>query len=134
MQFETIGFEPKPVQKPGPPLWSGAWSAAGLERAARRCHGWYGAVYNADGVRQVKELIEPFLKKYDRDPATFHYALIHAAGEDILPTAEEIRDYEAEGVERLILSPFTHPNESFETNAMAKLEACAKGLGSALQG
>jgi len=134
MQFETIGFEPKPVQKPGPPLWSGAWSAAGLERAARRCHGWYGAVYNADGVRQVKELIEPFLKKYDRDPATFHYALIHAAGEDILPTAEEIRDYEAEGVERLILSPFTHPNESFEMNAMAKLEACAKGLGSALQG
>lgn len=134
MQFQTIGFEPKPVQKPGPPLWMGSHSEAGLERAARRAYGWYGAVYNADGVRKVKAMIAPYLKKYDRDPASFHYNLIHAAGEDILPTAAEIRDYEAEGVERLILSPFKHPNEATDSQAMAKLEACAKGLKGFLQG
>jgi len=128
MQFETIGFEPKPVQKPGPPLWCGSHSEAGLDRAARRAYGWYGAVYNADGVRRVKEMIAPYLKKYDRDPKTFHYSLIHASGQDILPTEDEIRDYEREGVERLILSPFKHANETAETDSMAKLEACAKGI------
>jgi len=133
MQFETIGFEPKPVQKPGPPLWTGSRTDLGLERAARRAHGWYGAVYNADGVREVKAMVAPYLTKYDRDPASFHYSLIHASGEAILPTEAEIREYEAEGVERLILSPFKRLNTP-ETEVMAKLERCAEGLRAFLRG
>ncbi len=125
--FETIGFEPKPVQKGGPPLWSGARSEPGLARAARRCVGWYGAVYGVDEVRQIKALLAPYFRKYGRDPASFRYALIHAAGEAILPTDAEIKAYDAEGVECLILSPFK-PANTQQSGSMQKLEACAAGL------
>jgi probable F420-dependent oxidoreductase len=38
--FEDIVFEPKPVQKPHPPLWIGGSSMAALRRAARVGDGW----------------------------------------------------------------------------------------------
>jgi probable F420-dependent oxidoreductase len=131
--FETIGFEPKPVQVGGPPLWSGARSEKGLERAVRRCVGWYGAVYGAEDVRSIKAMLAPYFLQYDRDPSTFRYMLIHAAGESIIPTDAEIAAYAAEGVEGLILSPFK-PANTRQSASMEKLEACAAGLKGHLPG
>lgn len=39
--FTDIAFEPKPVQKPHPPIWVGGESPAALRRAARLGDGWY---------------------------------------------------------------------------------------------
>jgi|SRR5581483_4325857 len=41
IRFHDISFEPKPVQKPHPPLWIGGESAPALRRAARLGDGWY---------------------------------------------------------------------------------------------
>jgi probable F420-dependent oxidoreductase len=41
VQFSDITFEPKPVQKPHPPLWIGGESGPALRRAARLGDGWY---------------------------------------------------------------------------------------------
>jgi probable F420-dependent oxidoreductase len=38
--FENIVFEPKPIQRPHPPLWVGGNSRAALRRAARHGQGW----------------------------------------------------------------------------------------------
>jgi probable F420-dependent oxidoreductase len=38
--FDNIGFEPKSVQKPHPPIWIGGDSDAALRRAARFGDGW----------------------------------------------------------------------------------------------
>ena len=41
VKFADISFDPKPVQKPHPPLWVGGESPPALRRAARLGDGWY---------------------------------------------------------------------------------------------
>ena len=71
-QFENIAMEPKPVQRPHPPLWFGARDAIALKRAVRHGDGWMGAgsSSSADFVKQAGE-IRRFLEEAKRDPATF---------------------------------------------------------------
>jgi probable F420-dependent oxidoreductase len=71
-QFENVPMEPKPVQKPYPPLWFGAREAVALKRAVRHGNGWMGAGISssADFVQQVG-LVRRFLDEAQRDPATF---------------------------------------------------------------
>ena len=71
-QFENVPMEPKPVQKPHPPLWFGARTAVALRRAARYGDGWMGAgsSSSADFVQHVG-LLRQALEEAGRDPATF---------------------------------------------------------------
>jgi probable F420-dependent oxidoreductase len=39
-RFGEVAFEPKPVQRPHPPLWFGGRSLVAMQRAARRGDGW----------------------------------------------------------------------------------------------
>jgi probable F420-dependent oxidoreductase len=41
-RFSKIGFAPKPVQKPHPPIWVGGNSPAALRRAVAMGDGWHG--------------------------------------------------------------------------------------------
>jgi probable F420-dependent oxidoreductase len=41
VRFSNIGFEPKPVQKPHPPIWVGGESGPALRRTARIGDAWY---------------------------------------------------------------------------------------------
>ena len=71
-QLEGAAMEPKPYQKPGPPVWFGAAQPAALRRAGRLGDGFFGAGSSttgqfADQVRVVREE----LARQDRDPADF---------------------------------------------------------------
>ncbi|MFQ5693581.1 MAG: LLM class flavin-dependent oxidoreductase [Nitrospinota bacterium] len=39
--FEGLTVHPRPVQRPHPPLWVGAWAEAGIRRAARLADAWF---------------------------------------------------------------------------------------------
>jgi alkanesulfonate monooxygenase SsuD/methylene tetrahydromethanopterin reductase-like flavin-dependent oxidoreductase (luciferase family) len=41
VKFDDVLFEPKPVQKPYPPIWVGGESGPALRRAARLGDAWY---------------------------------------------------------------------------------------------
>src|SRR5712692_9873204 len=43
-EFEAVSIDPKPVQKPGPPIWIGGRSDAALARAGRQGDGWISYV------------------------------------------------------------------------------------------
>ena len=124
MDFEAIGFEPKPVQRPGPPLYLCAYTAVGFERAARRATGWYGDINSPAKLREVIAEFTPILEKHGRDPASFKYKLIHAAGVDDLPSREELADYADAGADCIVVSPF----ELEERAAAEKLERVAEAF------
>jgi probable F420-dependent oxidoreductase len=82
-QFENIMFEPKPVQKPHPPIWIGGESPLAMKRAVRLGDGWYPANNNPQfrldtaarlGVA-VKEL-RRICEAAGRDPASLDVAYI----------------------------------------------------------
>jgi len=74
-QLEQAAMEPKPFQKPWPPIWFGASHPAALRRAARLGDGFFGAGSSttaqfADQVRVVRDA----LAELGRDAARFPIA------------------------------------------------------------
>jgi len=71
-QLEGTRMEPKPVQKPHPPIWFGARQPQALRRAVRHADGWMGAGSSSteqfvSGFGQV----QMYLEESGRDPSTF---------------------------------------------------------------
>ena len=68
------GFNPKPVQKPHPPIWVGGWSQAAIRRAVRMGDCWYPS--NIDPVSYVEKLgaLRQFCQEQGRDPSSLKLA------------------------------------------------------------
>jgi probable F420-dependent oxidoreductase len=95
-RFENVAMEPKPAQKPHPPLWFGAREAVALKRAVRLGNGWMGAgsSSSADFVMQAEQL-RRFLDEAKRDPKDFTVSKrVYIAVDDNRPRAERrLRDW-----------------------------------------
>ena len=57
-KFSNILFEPKPVQKPYPPIWIGGNSKKAIERAVRFGNGWHAVRLTPEEVRESSEYIK----------------------------------------------------------------------------
>jgi probable F420-dependent oxidoreductase len=58
-RFEGVSIDPKPVQRPGPPIWIGGRSDAALLRAGRQGDGWVSYVVTPERYGQsVKKIRE----------------------------------------------------------------------------
>jgi alkanesulfonate monooxygenase SsuD/methylene tetrahydromethanopterin reductase-like flavin-dependent oxidoreductase (luciferase family) len=69
-----INLEPKPLQRPAPPIWIGSWgSDAGLRRVARLGDGWLASAYNTmpDQFSITWAKLREQLKAFGKDPAVF---------------------------------------------------------------
>jgi len=82
VRFKDVRFEPKPLQKPHPPLWIGGESGPAIDRAARLGDGWYPVGMNPQRPLDTAERFAAALVdlraaagKYKRDPATIGLAL-----------------------------------------------------------
>jgi probable F420-dependent oxidoreductase len=70
--FDGIQIEPKPVQRPCPPIWFGAAGPKMLRRTAQLADGWVGAgSSSADEVAAQVRILESALSEEGRDPRTF---------------------------------------------------------------
>ncbi len=74
-KLENAAMEPKPVQKPHPPVWFGARQPPALRRAVELGNGWIGAGSSSTGEfkEQVAQL-RAYLAEARRDPSTFPIA------------------------------------------------------------
>ncbi len=74
-----IELEPKPLQRPTPPIWIGSWgSDAGLRRVARFADGWLASAYNTtpDQFKVGLGKLRDNLKTMGKDPDSFPNALV----------------------------------------------------------
>ena len=71
-KLQGASMEPKPVQKPHPPVWFGGSAPAGMRRAVRHGDGFMGAgsQTTAQFAEQV-EVVRDELREQARDPDTF---------------------------------------------------------------
>jgi probable F420-dependent oxidoreductase len=71
-QVHGASMEPKPVQKPYPPVWFGGSVAAGIRRAVRNGDGFMGAgSQTTTRFAEQVEMVRAELSSQRRDPATF---------------------------------------------------------------
>jgi probable F420-dependent oxidoreductase len=62
-------IQPKPVQKPYPPVYLGAYAPEAMKRAARLADGWMPVGMNVDQVRETIGQIRNMAKDAGRNPA-----------------------------------------------------------------
>jgi probable F420-dependent oxidoreductase len=107
--FDGVVFEPKPLQRPRPPILVGGESRAALRRAARLGDGWIGMSHDFDsGARQIATL-RGLLAEEGRDASGFQFCL----GGPVDSVADVDR-WEALGVTRLIVSPWARSKEAVD--------------------
>src|SRR6266404_5855728 len=68
-EFEGVSIDPKPVQKPSPPIWVGGRSDAALSRAGRQGDGWVSYVVQPDryvqSLAKIREAAEQAGRRLD---------------------------------------------------------------------
>ena len=71
-QLDGIKMEPKPVQKPHPPIWLGARHSNALKRTVRHADGWMGAgSSDTESFVTAVGQVRMYLEESGREPASF---------------------------------------------------------------
>jgi alkanesulfonate monooxygenase SsuD/methylene tetrahydromethanopterin reductase-like flavin-dependent oxidoreductase (luciferase family) len=123
-----VVLEPRPAQRPGPPIWVASWgSPAGLRRVARLGDGWLASAYNTtpEHFRKVLDLLAEERRRAGKAPASFPSA--------IATTWLYITDDKGEAERALgeVLAPMLHrPVEALRSAPLpiGPAEVCAERL------
>jgi len=108
--FGAVAFEPKPAQKPWPPILVGGESPAALRRAARSADGWIGMSHTFETAATQIAAIRELLAEHRRDDDDFQICL----GGPVRGT-DDVARWEELGVTRLIVGPWRRSPEAVES-------------------
>lgn len=107
--FEPVRFEPKPVQRPHPPILAGGESDAALDRAVASCEGWIGVNHTPESAAERVAELRVRLEGAGRDPGAFEFV----AGGSIAGPADA-EAYARAGLTRVIVSPWRRSREAVD--------------------
>lgn len=107
--FGPVRFEPKPLQKPHPPIIVAGDSRAALRRAVRLGDGWCGLGHTPDTAAPQVAALRDLLAASGRDPASFE--IMVSFGSTSL-TRDDVQAYGAAGVHRIIVLPWMQGGEA----------------------
>jgi len=99
--FEGVVFEPKPVQRPSPPVIVGGESMAALRRAARCGDGWIGMGHTFESAASLVARLGQELEANGRNLDGFQVCLGGA-----VESVADVERWASIGVTRLIVSPW----------------------------
>ncbi len=75
-QVENLSLQPKPVQRPHPPIWMGGRALAAVQRAAKYADGWFPNVNTVDGLKERLKRIRQLANEYKRDISHFKVGIV----------------------------------------------------------
>lgn len=107
--FADVVFEPKPVQKPWPPILVGGESKAALRRAARLGDGWIGMGHTLESAAPQIAFLREQLVERGRDDTVFQIVLGGSVRD-----SDDVARWESLGVTRLITSPWSRSPDCIE--------------------
>ncbi len=123
-RFAKIGFNPKPVQKPHPPLIFGGESEAALKRAVELGDGWYGTQFSPQRLQPITQRLQQLCVERGKDFAKFEITTGIEAGVPL--TLETVQRFADLGVQRLmVLAPGFVPRSKFDTDLFPRMERIA---------
>ena len=133
-------INPKPVQKPHPPIYMAAYTPGAMQRTAKEANGWFPVGVPISAIGQMFDGIKQMAKEAGRDPAKLEL-LVRANPEfsnkpiekdrpDFIGTAEQIAgDITAVrklGAAEIIFDVHFSPDVKDGAAMLAKLEQLAK--------
>jgi probable F420-dependent oxidoreductase len=98
--FGPVSFEPKPFQRPHPPIHVGGESAAAIRRAVRAGDGWIGKRHTPESARPVVTAVKDAVTASGRDRPLEITMASAAKGES------NVASWQALGIDRLIVTPW----------------------------
>ncbi len=104
VRFPAVRCDPKPVQKPYPPILLGAHGPKALERVARTYDGWMPLVQSLEQFKGDVIQIRKLAADHGRDPNSIHITAI-VDPDARIPTADDLKRYRDAGASRVI--PFS---------------------------
>lgn len=110
VRFGPLRFEPKPAQRPHPPILVGGESRAALKRAAELGDGWYGVGHTPDTAARQIDALRELLAACGREGARFDFTLSHK-GE---LSRDDVARYAEIGVSRVVSLPWRRAREAEE--------------------
>jgi len=125
-KFSGVDAQPRPVQKPHPPIVFGGHTPAAFRRATAIASGWYGFSMDVDAAAKAIEGLRTAASKVER-PASLGRLEVSVTPPAGLPDADTVKRYADLGVDRLILLPsaFTRDDLLGYVNDGAALLAAA---------
>ncbi len=100
VSFEGVDAQPRPVQRPHPPVVIGGMSKGALARAVARGNGWYGFALDVDATARCVEGLREAAKRIERpaELGPLEISVTPAVGLD----RDTLKRFEDLGVQRLI--------------------------------
>ena len=122
--FPPLGFSPKPVQKPHPPIIFGGESRPGLRRAAELGDGWYGTTSTPETIGEPLRLLRELCDTAGRDFSRLEITI--GTHRDGTPDLDTVRRFEDAGVHRLLVfAPGFVPRARYDTDLLPAMERFA---------
>ena len=89
-RFRDVGFAPKPVQKPHPPLWVGGDSQGALQRVVALGDGWHATSKTPDELREGLERLRSVADAAKRPWESITLSLRFSLTDDLLAQGAQV--------------------------------------------
>jgi len=123
--FAALGFNPKPVQKPHPPIIFGGDSRPALKRTAELGDGWFGVRYTPDSVKPILATLKELTDKAGRDFSTLEISVGMEPGQPL--NLDTVKRFADAGVHRLMtFAPGFIPRSRYDTDLYPQMERFAE--------